>query len=118
VGRAAGQDHRGRDPGHFDGPGRAIGCAASLRDELRAIGTRIRAGLHAGEVELRGGDVGGIAVHIAARIMATAGPGEIVVSRTVRDLVAGSDVALRDRGSRWPGRGVEGEWQLFEVVGL
>jgi class 3 adenylate cyclase len=101
----------------FDGPGRAIGCATSLRDELRAIGIRIRAGLHIGEVELRGSDVGGIAVNIAARIMATAGPGEIVVSRTVRDLVAGSDVVLRDRGSRRL-KGVEGEWQLFEVVGL
>jgi class 3 adenylate cyclase len=100
----------------FDGPGRAIACATSLRDELRAIGTRIRAGLHIGEVELRGDDVGGIAVHIAARIMAAAGPGEIVVSRTVRDLVAGSEVVLQDRGSRRL-KGVEGDWQLFGVVG-
>jgi class 3 adenylate cyclase len=100
----------------FDGPGRAIACATSLRDELRAIGTRIRAGLHIGEVELRGDDVGGIAVNIAARIMATAGPGEIVVSRTVRDLVAGSDVLLQDRGSRRL-KGLEGDWQLFGVVG-
>jgi class 3 adenylate cyclase len=100
----------------FDGPGRAIACATALRDELRVIGTRIRAGLHAGEVELRGEDVGGIAVNIAARIMATAGPGEIVVSRTVRDLVAGSDVVLQDRGSRRL-KGVEGDWELFGVVG-
>ncbi len=100
----------------FDGPGRAIGCAVTLRDELRAIGTQIRAGLHVGEVELRGDDVGGIAVHIAARIMATAGAGEIVVSRTVHDLVAGSDVVLQDRGNQQL-KGVEGDWQLFEVVG-
>jgi class 3 adenylate cyclase len=100
----------------FDGPGRAIGCAATLRDELRGIGTQIRAGLHTGELELRGDDVGGIAVHIAARIMATAGADEIVVSRTVRDLIAGSDLALQDRGSRRL-KGVEGDWQLFGVVG-
>jgi class 3 adenylate cyclase len=100
----------------FDGPGRAIGCAAGLRDDLRGIGTQIRVGLHTGEVELRGDDVGGIAVHIAARIMATARADEIVVSRTVRDLVAGSDVDLQDRGSRRL-KGVEGDWQLFGVVG-
>ncbi|HYY80372.1 MAG TPA: adenylate/guanylate cyclase domain-containing protein [Actinomycetes bacterium] len=100
----------------FDGPGRAIGCAAALRDQLRDIGTEIRAGVHTGEVELRGDDVGGIAVHIAARIMATAGAGEIVVSRTVRDLVVGSEVVLRDRGSRRL-EGVEGDWQLFVVAG-
>jgi class 3 adenylate cyclase len=76
---------------------------------------RIGAGLHAGEVELRGDDVAGIAVHIAARILATAGPGEIIVSRTVRDLVAGSEVAVVDRGSRQL-KGVAGDWQLFEVV--
>ena len=75
----------------FDGPGRAIACAAALRDQLGDIDVTIRAGLHAGEVELRGDDVGGIAVHIAARILAEADPGEILVSRTVRDLVAGSD---------------------------
>ena len=99
----------------FDGPGRAIGCAATLRDELRGIGTQIRPGLHAGEVELRGDDVGGIAVNIAARIMATANAGEIVVSRTVRDLVAGSDVVLQDRDGQQL-RGVGGEWELFGVV--
>jgi class 3 adenylate cyclase len=100
----------------FDGPGRAIGCAAALREELGEIGVQIRAGLHIGEVELRGDDVGGIAVHLAARVMATAGPGEIVVSRTVRDLVAGSEVVLADRGSRRL-KGVEGDWQLFAVGG-
>jgi class 3 adenylate cyclase len=100
----------------FDGPGRAIACASAFRDQLADIGLQIRAGLHAGEVELRGDDVGGIAVHIAARIMAEAGPGEVVVSRTVRDLVAGSDLRLDDRGTRQL-KGVDGDWQLFTVPG-
>jgi class 3 adenylate cyclase len=100
----------------FDGPGRGIRCAAALRDELRAIGLQIRAGLHTGEVELRDGDVGGIAVHIAARVMATAGPGEVVTSRTVRDLVVGSDITVKDRG-RHRLKGVEGTWPLFAVAG-
>jgi class 3 adenylate cyclase len=100
----------------FDGPGRAIRCAAELRDELRSIGLQIRAGLHTGEVEQRDDDVGGIAVHIAARIMAAAGPGEILTSRTVRDLVVGSDIALDDRGPQ-PLKGIEGTWQLFTIVG-
>jgi class 3 adenylate cyclase len=75
---------------------------------------QIRAGLHAGKVELRDGDVGGMAVHIAARVMAAAQPDEILVSRTVRDLVVGSDLVLDDRGT-WPLKGVEGDWQLFAV---
>jgi class 3 adenylate cyclase len=99
----------------FDGPGRAIACAAALREQLGDIDLQIRAGLHAGEVEVRGDDVGGIAVHIAARILAEAAPGEILVSRTVRDLVAGSDRALADRGTRRL-KGVEGDWQLFAVA--
>jgi class 3 adenylate cyclase len=99
----------------FDGPGRAIRCAGALSDELAGIGVQLRAGLHTGEVELRGGDVGGIAVHIAARVMAAAHPGEILTSRTVRDLVAGSDIALREHGTR-PLKGLEGTWQLFSAV--
>jgi class 3 adenylate cyclase len=99
----------------FDGPGRAIGCAVALCDQLVDIDVQIRAGLHAGEVELLGDDVGGIAVHLAARIMAEAGPGEVLVSRTVRDLVAGSDRTLTDRGTRQL-KGVEGAWQLFAVT--
>jgi len=91
----------------FDGPGRAIRCAAALRDELRGIGLDLRAGLHTGEVELRDGGLGGIAVHIAARVMAVAAPGEILASRTVRDLVVGSDRILADRGTQ-PLRGLEG----------
>jgi class 3 adenylate cyclase len=100
----------------FEGPGRALGCVTALRDELAEISVQIRAGLHTGEVELRGDDVGGIAIHIAARIMAAAGAGEILVSRTVRDLVAGSDVVLQDHGSQ-PLKGVEGDWQLFGLAG-
>jgi class 3 adenylate cyclase len=96
----------------FDGPGRSIRCAAALADELGGIDLQIRAGLHTGEIELREGDVGGIAVHIAARVMAAATPGEILTSSTVRDLVVGSDIAMTDRGPH-PLKGVDGTWQLF-----
>ena len=99
----------------FDGPGRAIHCAVALREELAGIGVGIRAGLHTGEVELRGDDVGGIAVHVAARVMAAAKPGEILVSRTVRDLAAGSDVILEDRGM-YLLKGIDGDWQLHAVT--
>jgi class 3 adenylate cyclase len=98
----------------FDRPGRAIRCATALRDRLRGIGVEIRAGLHTGEVQYRGADVGGIAVHIAARVMAAAGAGEVLVSRTVHDLVAGSDYVLEDRGAHAL-RGMAGEWRLFAV---
>jgi class 3 adenylate cyclase len=100
----------------FDGPGRAIRCAAALREELRPTGLDIRAGLHTGEVERRGDDVGGIAVHIGARIMGVAAPGEVLVSRTVRDLVAGSGIALEGRGTHAL-RGVGDDWPLFAVSG-
>jgi len=100
----------------FDGPGRAIRCAAALREGLRSTGLDIRAGLHTGEVELRGDDVGGIAVHIGARIMGVAAPGEVLVSRTVRDLVAGSGIALEGRGTHAL-KGVGDEWPLFAVSG-
>jgi class 3 adenylate cyclase len=98
----------------FDGPGRGIRCAAALREELRGIGLRIRAGLHTGEVELRDGDVGGIAVHLAARVMAAAGSEEILISRTVRDLVVGANIMVEDRGPHAL-KGIEGSWQLFAV---
>jgi class 3 adenylate cyclase len=98
----------------FDGPGSGIRCALALRGELAQSGIDIRAGLHMGEVELRGDDVGGIAVHIASRITDAAAPGEVLVSRTVRDLVAGSEVMLQDRGMRSL-EGV-GDWQLFSVA--
>ena len=99
----------------FDRPGRGIRCATALRDRLRGNGVEIRAGVHTGEVQLRGDDVGGIAVHIAARVMATARPGEVLVSSTVHDLVAGSDYVLEDRGAHAL-RGMTGEHRLFAVL--
>jgi class 3 adenylate cyclase len=99
----------------FDGPGRGIRCAAALRDELRSIGLQIRAGLHTGEVELRDHDVGGIAVHIAARVMGTGRPGEILISRTIRDLVAGSGISADDRGLQAL-KGLDETWQLFAIT--
>jgi class 3 adenylate cyclase len=98
----------------FDRPGRAIRCATALRDRLRGGGVEIRAGVHTGEVQLRGDDVGGIAVHFAARVMAAAAPGEVLVSGTVHDLVAGSDYVLEDRGAHAL-KGIAGEWRLFAV---
>ena len=98
----------------FDGPGRAIQCASAIALAVRGLGIEIRAGVHTGEVEMRGEDVGGIAVHIGARVMDRAGPGEILVSRTVRDLIAGSDLILEDRGIHAL-KDVEGAWQLFGV---
>jgi class 3 adenylate cyclase len=99
----------------FDGPGRAIRCAHALARALLQDDIAIRAGLHTGEIELReGGNVGGIAVHIAARVMAEAGPGELICSRTVKDLVAGSDFVFEDRGLRAL-KGVPDEWQLYAV---
>jgi pimeloyl-ACP methyl ester carboxylesterase len=99
----------------FDGPARAIRCARSLSDLLRSLGIEIRAGIHAGECELRNGDVAGIAVHTAARVAALAGPGEVLVSQTVKDLIAGSGIELDDRGTHEL-RGVPGEWELYKVA--
>ena len=99
----------------FDSPVRAIRCAAALAEDLRGLGIQIRAGLHTGEIELRDGDVGGIGVHIAARVMAAAGPGEILVSRTVHDLVTGSGIALQDRGTHRL-KGIQGDWQLLALA--
>ena len=82
--------------------------------QLDQLGLRIRAGIHTGEVDLRGDDVGGIAVHLGAHVMAEAGPGEILVSATVRDLVAGSGIAFEDRG-RYSLKGIEDDWQLLAV---
>ena len=98
----------------FDGPGRAIRFATAFRDQLAPLGLVLRTGIHTGEVELRGDDVGGMAVHLAARIMAGAGEGEVLVSRTVKDLVVGSDLAFDDHGMHHL-KGIDGEWQLFAV---
>lgn len=99
----------------FEAPGGAIRCAVALGEEVRRHGVEIRAGLHTGEVEHRGGDVGGIAVHTASRILDIAGPGEVLVSRTVRDLVAGSGFTLEDRGTHaLPGVG--DDWRLYAIA--
>jgi class 3 adenylate cyclase len=98
----------------FDGPGRAIRCTCATRDALRELGIDIRAGLHTGEVELIGDDIAGMAVAIGARVLAMAGGGEILVSSTVKDLVAGSGIGFEDRGEHEL-RGVPDRWRLFEV---
>jgi class 3 adenylate cyclase len=100
----------------FDGPGRAINCARGLRSAMAGLGVQIRVGLHAGEVELRGDDVGGIAVHIAARVGALAAPDEILVSSTVKDLVVGSGISFSERGAHEL-KGVPDEWRLYGVAG-
>ncbi|MFL5822370.1 MAG: alpha/beta fold hydrolase [Solirubrobacteraceae bacterium] len=100
----------------FDGPARAIGCAVAVRDMARSeFGLDLRTGLHTGEVEVMGQDVGGIAVHIGARILGCAEGGEVVVSGTVKDLVVGSGIQFEDRGEREL-RGVPGRWRLFAVA--
>lgn len=100
----------------FDGPGRAVKCARELASTLAMAGITIRSGLHTGEIEQRGEDIGGIAVHIAARVSALAGAGEVLVSRTVHDLVAGSELRFAESGTH-PLKGVSGEWQLFRALG-
>jgi class 3 adenylate cyclase len=98
----------------FDGPTRAIRCALAIRNAARQLGLDVRCGLHAGEVEIVDSKIGGIAVHIAARIVSCADGGEVLVSQTVKDLVAGSGMGLRDTGVR-PLRGIPGEWRLFAL---
>jgi class 3 adenylate cyclase len=99
----------------FEGPASAIRCARTITSTASEAGMVVRAGLHTGECEVRGGDIGGIAVHIASRIAGLAGPGEVLVSRTVRDLVAGSGIAFADRGAHTL-RGVPDEWHVLAVV--
>ena len=98
----------------FDGPGRAVECAAAITDGVRRFGLEVRAGVHTGECELRGDDMAGMAVHIGARVGASAGPGEVLVSRTVKDLVAGSGLRFEDRGERTL-KGVPDEWRLYAL---
>ncbi len=120
--RQALERHRGREVKRtgdgflatFDGPARAIRCAASLADAMGSLGLQIRAGLHTGELEVMDGDLGGLAVHIASRVMTAAGPNEVLVSGTVKDLVVGSGIDFEDRGEREL-RGVPGEWRLYAV---
>jgi Adenylate cyclase, family 3 (some proteins contain HAMP domain) len=98
----------------FDGPARAIRCACAVRNSVRELGLEIRAGLHAGECELLDGKVTGIAVALGARVAAHAQPGEVLVSSTVKDLVAGSGLRFSDRGEAEL-KGIPGAWQLFVV---
>jgi pimeloyl-ACP methyl ester carboxylesterase len=98
----------------FDGPARAIRCARAISDNVHSLGIEVRAGLHTGECEIVGDKLGGIAVHIGARIAGFANAGEVLVSSTVKDLVAGSGLSFLDRGTQ-PLKGVPGEWHLFAV---
>jgi class 3 adenylate cyclase len=117
-------DHGGREVKHtgdgflatFEGPARAVHCASLIASELAEMGISARAGLHTGECELRGEDLGGLAVHIGARIGALASPGEVLVSGTVRDLLLGSNVEFTDRGIHTL-KGVPGDWRVFAVAG-
>jgi class 3 adenylate cyclase len=120
--RRALERHRGREVKRtgdgflatFDGPARAIRCAADLTDSVNSIGIQVRAGLHTGELEVMDGDLGGLAVHIAARVMDRAEPNEVLVSSTVKDLVVGSGIEFEERGAHEL-RGVPGEWALYSV---
>ena len=98
----------------FDGPARGLRCAQAINESIKEIGLSVRVGIHTGECELRGDSLAGIAVHIAARISALAGPEQILVSRTVKDLVAGSGIEFNDYGS-YNLKGVSDQWNLFEV---
>lgn len=99
----------------FDGPARAVRCATAIRDAVKPLGMEIRAGVHTGECERIGEKLAGIAVHTGARVLSCAGPSEVWVSGTVRDLVAGSGLTFEDRGTR-PLKGIPGEWRLFAVA--
>ena len=100
----------------FDGPARAVQCSVAIRDALRQLGIDVRIGLHTGEIERRGDDVAGIAIHLAQRVQAKAQPGEVLASRTVVDLVVGSDLNFADRGEHEL-KGLQGKWHLFVVEG-
>ncbi len=100
----------------FDGPARAVRCALEIRDAVGELGLQVRAGVHTGEIEVLADDIAGLAVHIGSRISALAGPGEVLVSSTVRDLVVGSNLVFDERG-RHALKGVPGDWSLFAVRG-
>jgi class 3 adenylate cyclase len=101
----------------FDGPARSVSCAVAITEQLAAIGLQIRAGIHTGEVEIRGGDIGGLGVHIASRVMGQAESGGILVSGTVKDLVVGSGIEFEPCGI-FQLKGVPGEWPLYELRSL
>jgi class 3 adenylate cyclase len=98
----------------FDGPARAVRCAGAIVDDMRSVGIEIRAGLHTGECEEIDDNIGGIAVHIGARVAALAAPGQVLVSSTVKDLVAGSGLRFADRGDHSL-KGIPGEWRLYAL---
>ena len=98
----------------FDGPGRAVKCALALADAMRSLGVEVRAGVHVGEIEPRGDDIGGIAVHLASRVCGAAGAGEVLVTRTVRDLVIGSGLSFEDRGEH-AFKGVPDKWAVYSA---
>jgi class 3 adenylate cyclase len=100
----------------FDGPARGVRCASAIAEDVRRLGIEIRAGLHTGECEVMGNDVGGMAVHIGSRVASRAGAGEVLVSGTVKDLVVGSGIEFEDRGEHEL-KGVPGPWRLYEVTG-
>ena len=117
LARARGQEVGTRGDGFvasFDGPARAIRCAVAISEAMRPLGLQVRAGLHSGECEVRGSDLGGLAVHIAARVAAAAQAGEVLVSSTVKDLVAGSGIGFSDRGLHAL-KGVPDEWRLYAI---
>ena len=99
----------------FDGPGRAVRCALAFGAAAQQMGLALRAGLHTGEIEVRGQDVGGIAVHAAARVMAQCGANEVLVSRVVTDLVAGAGLKFTERGA-FELKGIPGQWELFAAA--
>lgn len=117
------RQHRGREIStagdgflaSFDGPARAVRCAGAIRDAVRPLDLQVRCGLHTGECEIVGADLAGIAVHIGSRVAGVAGPGDVLVSQTVRDLVAGSGLLFESRGAHLL-KGVPGEWHLFRAL--
>jgi len=123
IGRSELEAHRGREIdtagdglfATFDGPARAVRCAAAMVRRVKDIGLDVRAGLHTGEVENAGSKVSGMAVHVGARISAHAGAGEVLVSTTVKDLVAGSGLRFEERGIKSL-KGVPGDWPLFRAI--
>lgn len=119
IARFRGRPVKGTGDGYlatFDGPARAIRAATAIKERVAGISIEVRAGIHAGEIELRDDDIGGIGVHIAARVAAEALPNEVLVSRTVRDLVAGSGIVFAERGNHTL-KGVADTWELYAVVG-
>jgi class 3 adenylate cyclase len=118
LARARGREIATRGDGFvatFDGPARAIRCAVAINEAMRPLGLQVRAGLHSGECEVRGNDLGGLAVHIAARVAAAAQGGEVLVSSTVKDLVAGSGIGFADRGPHAL-KGVPDQWRLYAIT--